>query len=93
MKKLILAVLVVATFGVNAGALEKSKIGWTTSGGILVEHNDSLNLCRLTFLIKGFRANEFTGESNSLDVCSIIQKMKNKLEEYKKTNEIKEVAK
>jgi hypothetical protein len=55
MKKLILAILVIATFGVNATQLTKEQQarvdkfndGWTSLSTMKIQRNDSLKLCRL----------------------------------------------
>jgi hypothetical protein len=54
MKKLILAVLVIATFGANATQLtqeqqarvDKFNEGWTSLSTMQIQQNDSLKLCR-----------------------------------------------
>jgi hypothetical protein len=100
MKKLILAVLVMATFGVNAGALEKFNKGWENiikvkeykikpvKVGLILQQNYSLKTCRVIVVPVNRKPYYIQGIQSCKDLTTIFQKMKNE-----KSNGIKEVAK
>jgi hypothetical protein len=87
MKKLILAVLVMATFGANATQLtqeqqarvDKFNDGWTSLSTMQIQRNDSLKLCRLVVSATGAKeAYAYTSQLKPKDLCDISQTVKNK---------------
>jgi hypothetical protein len=87
MKKLILAVLVMATFGANATQLTKEQQarvdkfneGWTSLSTMQIQRNDSLKLCRLVVSATGAKeAYAYTSQLKTKDLCDISQTVKNK---------------
>ena len=99
MKKLILAVLVMTTFGVNAGQITNEQLAkfnkfnknWTNIIAVQnrdtvmkIQQHDTLRTCRTVF-IKNHKAKI---EHYKLSCQDLLDKIKNK-----KTNETEEVAK